>query len=123
MYRIMGIVFLLATTAALSAEDRPTPGWLTGEDYSGASQASERIPTPNILGITNTRFQWPPGYLDVPIYLWQKYHVKVDAWLQKHQVAITKYLPSVIKYVVNFESEKNYVIAVGVGVAKYLHKF
>lgn len=117
------VLSLILSASALLAEDRPTPEWLTGEDYSVASQASERIPPPNILGVTNARFQWTPGYLDVPIYLWQKYHVRVDAWLQKHQAFISKYLPSVIKYAVNYESEKNYIILTAVGIAKYLKKF
>ena len=88
-----------------------------------ADQASERIPTATHTGKVNTRFQWIPGYMDVPIYLWKKYHVRVDAWLQRHQAFIFKYLPVAIKDAANWESYKNYVIVTVVGALKYMHKF
>ena len=86
-----------------------------------ADQASERIPTPTHTGVVNTRFQWIPGYLDIPIYLWKRYHIK--NWIIKHQAVILKYAPTIIKDIANWEAEKNYIILTGVGVLKYLHKF
>lgn len=39
-------------------------------------QASCRVPPATVRGVTNQRFQWPPGYLDVPIYLVKHYILK-----------------------------------------------
>jgi hypothetical protein len=100
-------------------------GSLTAQEYicdgqDVADQASERIPTATHTGIVNTRFQWPPGALDIPLYVYQR-HLK--PWIEKHQEVILKYAPKVIQYAWKIYQEKNYFIAAVPGVLKVLKKW
>ena len=92
------------------------------DDAPITDQASERIPCETVTGKVNNRFQMPPGATDIPAYLWKKYHKRVDAWIVAHQQVILKYAPKIIQYIVNYQSEKNYILATIPLILKYVHK-
>lgn len=99
------------------------PGKISDEIPPWESMTSARTPALTVQGVTSDRFQWAPGWLDVPIYLFKTYRKPVDAWIRKHQSAIVKYTPSIIRYIANWESEKNAAILFVPVALKYFHSF
>lgn len=85
-----------------------------------ADQASERIPTVTHLGVVNTRFQLPPGPLDIPIYYWQKW---LGLWLRHNAVPMAeKWIPILSKWSSNIQKARNAIILATPIVLKVLHK-
>lgn len=132
--RILAFTLLLMTAAAASdgcaGGNWPAPAVSVAViadsqpeyDESAAGQASERIPPACIRGVTNNRFQLPPGPLDVVVYYWQKWHV--GKWMMTKAVPfLEKYLPILAKWEQNWEKARNAVILATPIVLKIMHKF
>lgn len=78
------------------------------DDQEISDQASSRIPPLCIQGTTNQKFRWTPSIGEVALYT---YTHDIRPWMTKHfYPTVTHYMPSVIKYVIMYEKDKNAVI-------------
>ncbi len=84
-----------------------------------AEQASSRIPPKTVRGRTNTRFEWMPGPMDLVFYYANKW--KIREWMRtKFYPAATQYLPRALRFAIEFQQDKNYVIAAIPAILKYM---
>lgn len=112
MLKMMILTILLSAGPSLagqSAGSSDSPRYICDEQ-DVSELPGGRIPPACIRGKTNDRFQWS-SFADIPIYVWSRYHKKVDDWIIKHQQQILKYAPRVIQYALRWRQEYEAIIA------------